>query len=142
MTDKELFKELLTYLQGMPTQNKRLIAQLQLRVEEEVTQKSDKDKFIDFWSPTIGQEAAEQAWQDKQLTPYRQANMVMGDIQPYISQIDGSVINSRSKHRTHLRDHGCIEVGNEKQTTTAKMPTYDPALKQRIIDVTNSKLGY
>jgi hypothetical protein len=142
MTDKDLFKELLTYLSGMPTQNQRLIAQLKLRVEEEQTQKTDHEKFIDFWSPTIGIEAAEKAWEDKQAVPYRQANMVMGDIQPYISQIDGSVINSRSKHRTHLRDHGCIEVGNEKQTTTAKMPTYDPALKQRIIDVTNSKLGY
>lgn len=142
MTDKDLFKELLTYLSGMPTPNQRLIAQLNLRVEEEQTQKTDQEKFIDFWSPTIGKEAAEKAWEDKQAVPYRQANMVMGDIQPYISQIDGSVINSRSKHRTHLRDHGCIEVGNEKQTTTAKMPTYDPALKQRIIDVTNAKLGY
>jgi hypothetical protein len=40
--------------------------------------------------------------------------LIMPDISPYVSMIDGSVINSRSKHRTHLRDHGCIEVGNEK----------------------------
>lgn len=36
------------------------------------------------------------------------------DISPYRSVIDGSVINSRSSHRAHLRQHGCIEVGNER----------------------------
>ncbi len=41
------------------------------------------------------------------------APMVMPDIQPYKSMINGQMITSRSQHRTHLRDHGCIEVGNE-----------------------------
>lgn len=40
--------------------------------------------------------------------------MVMPDIKPYRSVIDGSIIESRSKHRAHLKQHGCIEVGNEK----------------------------
>jgi hypothetical protein len=40
--------------------------------------------------------------------------MVMGDIQPYKSTIDGSIIPSRSVHRAHLRQHGCVEVGNER----------------------------
>jgi hypothetical protein len=40
--------------------------------------------------------------------------MVAADIQPYRSMITGEMITSRSKHRTHLRDHGCIEIGNEK----------------------------
>jgi hypothetical protein len=40
--------------------------------------------------------------------------LIMPDISPYVSMIDGSVIGSRSKHRVHLRDHGCVEVGNEK----------------------------
>jgi hypothetical protein len=40
--------------------------------------------------------------------------LIMPDIVPYVSMVDGSIINSRSKHRVHLRDHGCIEVGNEK----------------------------
>jgi hypothetical protein len=40
--------------------------------------------------------------------------MVMPDIQPYKSMIDGSMITSRSVHRDHLRQHNCIEVGNEK----------------------------
>ena len=42
------------------------------------------------------------------------APQVIADIDPYISQIDGSLITSRSQHRDHLRAHGCVEVGNEK----------------------------
>lgn len=42
------------------------------------------------------------------------APQVIKDIDPYISQIDGSVITSRSQHRDHLKAHGCVEVGNEK----------------------------
>ena len=41
------------------------------------------------------------------------APMVQTDIQPYKSMIDGSMITSRSQHRNHLRDHNCIEIGNE-----------------------------
>lgn len=40
---------------------------------------------------------------------------VLPDIAPYRSMIDGSVVGSRSRHREHLRAHGCIEVGNEVQ---------------------------
>jgi hypothetical protein len=102
---------------------------------------TDKETFINHWQPTIGLEAAEQSWLDKQAMQNRQSAMVMGDIQPYISQIDGSIINSRSVHRTHLRDHGCIEVGNEKQKQTAQIPRYDPSLKQRIIEATNKRFS-
>lgn len=42
------------------------------------------------------------------------APMVMPDIKPYQSTITGETINSRSVHRQHLRDHNCIEVGNER----------------------------
>jgi len=45
---------------------------------------------------------------------------VIKDIEPYKSMIDGQMITSRSRHRDHLRAHGCIEVGNEKMTVTAK----------------------
>ena len=38
---------------------------------------------------------------------------VMSDIEPYISTIDGSVIGSRSKHKKHLREHNCVEIGTE-----------------------------
>lgn len=42
------------------------------------------------------------------------APMVMGDIQPYRSVLDGSWITSRSQHRAHVQRHGVTEVGNEK----------------------------
>lgn len=45
--------------------------------------------------------------------PPRIGLQVMSDIEPYPSIITGQIINSRSYHRTHLRDHGCDEVGNE-----------------------------
>ena len=66
------------------------------------------------------------------------APMVAGDIQPYRSMIDGRIINSRSEHRAHLRDHGCVEVGNEK--ITPKPMTPPPGLKETLIRVANEKL--
>lgn len=41
---------------------------------------------------------------------------VMGDITPYKSMITGEIVQGRRQHREHLRQHGCIEVGNEKLT--------------------------
>lgn len=66
-------------------------------------------------------------------------SMVAADIQPYRSMIDGSWITSRSQHRSHLRDHGCIEVGNEKQKTPGPL-TAPPGLKDTLIRVANEKL--
>ena len=43
------------------------------------------------------------------------APFVMNDIQPYRSQITGEPITSRGNHQAHLRQHKCVEVGNEKQ---------------------------
>jgi hypothetical protein len=39
--------------------------------------------------------------------------MVIPDISPYQSMITGEEITSRSKHREHLREHGCVEIGND-----------------------------
>ena len=50
------------------------------------------------------------------------APMIMTDIQPYKSMIDGSMITSRSHHRNHLKDHNCIEVGNEKMESKPPAP--------------------
>lgn len=41
------------------------------------------------------------------------APLIMGDIQPYQSQVDGSLIQGRRQHREHLRQHRLIEIGNE-----------------------------
>lgn len=68
------------------------------------------------------------------------APMVMNDIQPYISQIDGSVINSRSAHKAHLKTHRCEEVGNETSYLKSKAPAPPPGLKETLIEVVNSKM--
>lgn len=57
--------------------------------------------------------------------------MVIPDIEPYRSVIDGSVISGRRQHRDHLRAHGCIEVGNEK--LRAKDHHQLPPVKEDVI---------
>lgn len=36
------------------------------------------------------------------------------DIEPYESIIDGSEITGRAAHREHLKETGCVELGDEK----------------------------
>ena len=43
----------------------------------------------------------------------RKSHEIMPDIKPYKSMVTGEMITSRSRHRQHLKDHGCIEVGND-----------------------------
>ena len=57
---------------------------------------------------------------------------VIPDIQPYKSMLTGEMIESRSKHRSHLKQHGCIEIGNEKQSPTN--PKESGNIKQSIVD--------
>ena len=64
---------------------------------------------------------------------------VIGDIRPYKSQLTGEMVESRSRHRALLKAHNCIEVGNETKYLRAKPVTPAPGLKQRLIDVVNSK---
>lgn len=45
--------------------------------------------------------------------PEPKSAMVMPDIQPYQSMVDGSMIASRSKHREHLRANHLIEIGDQ-----------------------------
>ena len=73
---------------------------------------------------------------EKGTEPSRSGAMIMPDIKPYRSMIDGSEITSRSKHREHLRAHGYQEVGNE---TTALLkaaqgiPDCDPQGRKELI---------
>jgi hypothetical protein len=64
---------------------------------------------------------------------------VMGDIQPYKSQLTGEMVESRSRHRALLREHNCIEVGNETKYLRPKEVKPPDGLKQRIIEVVNSR---
>jgi len=64
-------------------------------------------------------------YHDGELTWYREdfaetsdSPQIMLDIKPYTSMVDGSMITSRSKHREHLRQHNCIEIGNETMQNT------------------------
>lgn len=63
---------------------------------------------------------------------------IVRDIEPYKSMINGEMITSRSRHRTHLRDHGCIEVGNEFK---AAMKRPETALKDTRKQTLHSLLG-
>ena len=63
---------------------------------------------------------------------------IMPDIKPYRSMIDGSEISSRSRHREHLRDHGCVEIGNDSSLWRKPKPLESPpGLKEKIIRAVN-----
>ena len=77
---------------------------------------SDEEFFIEWWTPTIGEEAAKASWQDKIAMKTRVAPMVMSDIEGHISMADGTWVSSRSKHRENLKRNNCIELGNDVPT--------------------------
>ena len=59
---------------------------------------------------------------------------VMPDIKPYRSMIDGSMVNSRSRHREMLRDNGCVEIGNDSSLHGKPKPLKSPpGLKEALI---------
>ena len=59
---------------------------------------------------------------------------VMPDIKPYRSMVDGTLITSRSRHREHLKAHGCVEVGNDSSLHHEPRPLRSPpGLKEAII---------
>ncbi len=71
--------------------------------------------------------------------------MIMRDIQPYKSMIDGSTIQSRSRHRDHLRAHGCIEVGNEKMETKLAAPSSEQrrqVLRQQVANMSDREANH
>jgi hypothetical protein len=110
-----------------------------------VEAKTDKEFYLEFWGYNLGSPEAEQAWKEKQEMTRRDAPMVMSDIQPYISQVDGSVIESRSKHKAHLKQHKMIELGNDvpKQHKPAELSRKSQDdRKRQIAELTYAKLNY
>jgi len=79
----------------------------------EAKKQTDEEFFLEWWTPTIGAAEAKRSWEDKQKNVRMSPPAVMSDIGGYISQIDGSWIDSRSKHRSHLKQHNMIEMGND-----------------------------
>ena len=103
-------------------------------------ERTDKEKFIAFWAPSSSVKDAEEKWEIKCSQNVRQPSMVMGDIAPYKSQIDGSMIESRSQHRSHLKQHNCIEIGNETKHLKPHVQKPPPGLKEELIRAVNDKL--
>ena len=108
-------------------------------------QKTDEQFFIEWWTPTIGEEAAKASWQDKLAMKSREAPMVMSDIEGHISMADGTWVSSRSKHRENLKRNNCVEVGNDvptQQKTIEFSRKENQARKQQIAEIAYSKLNY
>ena len=107
--------------------------------------KSDKDYYLEFWGYTLGTPEAEAAWKEKQEMTYREAPMVQSDIGGYVSQIDGSWIDSRSKHRNHLKQHRMIELGNDVPKNHKPIEISrksNEARKRQIAEMAYAKLKY
>ena len=73
--------------------------------------------------------------------PEPRTPLIMPDIKPYQSQIDGSTITSRSRHREHLRAHNCFEIGNETKYLQPKPLKSPPGLRESIIQATHQVLS-
>ena len=75
--------------------------------------------------------------------PEPRTAFVMPDIKPYHSMIDGRLVTSRSHHREHLREHGCVEVGNDSSLTRPRPALQPPpGLKEQIARNVYQKLKY
>ena len=108
-------------------------------------QKTDEEFFIEWWTPTIGEEAAKASWLDKVAMKSREAPMVMPDIEGHISMADGSWISSRSKHRENLKRNHCIEIGNDvpmQQKPPELSKKSMEARKRQIAELAYEKLKY
>ena len=105
--------------------------------------KTDEEFFLEWWTPTIGEEAAKASWQDKVAMKSREAPMVMSDIPGHISMADGSWIDSRSKHRENLKRNGCVELGNDviqKHKEVDMSAKSKEARKRQIAELAYAKL--
>jgi hypothetical protein len=110
-----------------------------------VVTKSNKEHYLDFWGFTLGTTEAEEAWKQKEEMTAKDAPMVMSDIEGYVSQVDGSWISSRSHHRSHLKQHRMIELGNEVpvQHKPVELSRKDQETRKRkIAELAYAKLNY
>jgi hypothetical protein len=102
---------------------------------------TDKEYYISFWN--IPPDRADQEWERK-LMMDKMSNesyhYVMCDIPGYKSMVTGEWVSSRSKHRNHLKEHGLIEIGNEK-VQPKKQYTKDPTIRRDVINAVRSILG-
>lgn len=65
---------------------------------------------------------------------------VVGDLKPYRSMIDGSIIDGRKRHRDHLKAHRCAEVGNDTSHMQRKpiaLPSRKEGLHRLMADMSD-----
>jgi len=62
------------------------------------------------------------------------APAVHDDMTPFRSSVDGSIINSRSDHRAHMKQHKLIEVGNEKLNRPATKKYEPKGVKEDLVN--------
>jgi len=106
---------------------------------------TDEEFFLEWWTPTIGAEAAKASWQDKVAMKSRVAPMVMPDIAGHISMADGTWVSSRSKHRENLKRNNCVEIGDAvpmQQKPIEFSRKEQEARKRQIAEIAYSKLSY
>ena len=108
-------------------------------------QKTDEEFFLEWWTPTIGEEAAKASWLDKVAMKTRVAPTVISDIPGHISMADGTWVDSRSKHRENLKRNGCVELGNDvpmkRQEATISQKSQETR-KRQIAELAYAKLNY
>lgn len=100
---------------------------------------TDKEKWLEFWG--FSGEEGERQWAAKQEMHRNppKVHHFIPDIAGYKSMATGEYIGSRSAHRAHLKQHGLIELGNEKLTQSK--PKSDPTIKRDVINAVNQVLG-
>lgn len=59
--------------------------------------------------------------------------MITRDIEPYKSMITGEMITSRSVHRAHLKQHSCVEVGNDTSHMKPKAAKHDFKRRKQVL---------
>ena len=108
-------------------------------------QKTDEEFFLEWWTPTIGEEAAKASWLDKVAMKTMVAPTVISDIPGHISMADGTWVDSRSKHRENLKRNGCVELGNDvpmkRQEATISQKSQETR-KRQIAELAYAKLNY
>ena len=113
--------------------------------EYDPKQMDDREKYLSYWNLPFEGEEADKAWAQKLEMSPKETAMVMSDIDGYVSQVDGTWIKSRSQHRSHLKQHRMIELGNDvpMQHQKADMSTKSKeARKRQIAEQVYEKLSY
>lgn len=74
---------------------------------------------------------------EEYIAPTSSGLLIIGDLAPYQSMITGEMIDGRVHHRAHLRQHNCIEVGNELDKPKPRQVQPDPRIKRHLIEAAN-----